>query len=73
MPQKFQMTNPHWQLSGVIVAIVLALCSTPVPAQQRAGARQVFDGKMLPDVEVATFEHSDALFPVNAVQRKGPR
>lgn len=27
---------------------------------------------MLPDVEVATFEHYDALFPVNAVLRKEP-
>jgi len=71
MPQKFQITNPHWQLSGIFVAIVLAFGSTPVPAQQRAGARQVFDGKMLPEVEVATFEESDALFPVNIVPRKG--
>ncbi len=72
MPQKFQITNPHWQRSGIFVAIVLAFGSTPVPAQQRAGARQVFDGKMLPEVEVATFEHSDALFSVNTVPRKGP-
>jgi len=41
-------------------------------AQGLAGARQVFDGKMLPRVEVATFEHSDTLFPVKVVQRKGP-
>lgn len=27
---------------------------------------------MLPDAEVATFAHSDTLFPVNAVLRKGP-
>jgi hypothetical protein len=27
---------------------------------------------MLPDVEVATFERNDTLFPVNIVLRKGP-
>jgi CubicO group peptidase (beta-lactamase class C family) len=41
-------------------------------AQDLARARQVFDGKMLPRVEVATFEHSDTLFPVKVVQGKGP-
>jgi CubicO group peptidase (beta-lactamase class C family) len=41
-------------------------------AQGLARARQVFDGKMLPRVEVATFEHSDTLFPVKVVQGKGP-
>ncbi len=59
-------------MRGIIVGIVLALCSAPALAQQLAGARQVFDGKMLPNVEVATFEHSDTLFSVNAVLRKGP-
>jgi CubicO group peptidase (beta-lactamase class C family) len=72
MPQKFQIANSYWPQSGILVALFLALCSTPSPAQQRAGARQVFDGKMPPDVEVATFERSDALFPVNVVPRKGP-
>jgi len=72
MPKKFQVANSHWRVSAIVVAIALALCSTPASAQQRAGARQVFDGKMLPDVELATFEHSDALFSVNAVSRKGP-
>jgi len=36
-----------------------------------AGPRQVFDGRMLPGVEVATFSHSDTLFPVNTVARGG--
>jgi CubicO group peptidase (beta-lactamase class C family) len=40
-------------------------------AQQPAGARQVFDGAMLPGVEVVTFENSDTLFPVRRVLRKG--
>src|ERR1700679_1933483 len=43
----------------------LALSSTPATAQNAdgnlplAGARQVFDGAMLPAVEVNTFSHSD--------------
>jgi CubicO group peptidase (beta-lactamase class C family) len=41
-------------------------------ARELIGARQVFDGKMLPRVEVATFERSDTLFPVKIVERKGP-
>jgi CubicO group peptidase (beta-lactamase class C family) len=57
---------------GIIFGIVLALCSAPALSQQLAGARRVFDGKMLPNIEVATFEHSDTLFPVNLVLRKGP-
>ena len=69
---KFQIANFHWQRSAILIALTLAFCNAPAPAQQRAGARQVFDGKMLPSVEVATFEHSDALFPVNVVPRKGP-
>ena len=49
----------------------------PAPASQKfpqelAGARQVFDGKMLPRVEVATFERSNTLFPVKIVERKRP-
>src|SRR6516225_5582286 len=47
-------------------------------AQEAATARQVYDGTMRPDVEVKTFEHSDALFPVRVVEqgsvaRKLPR
>jgi len=72
MRPKIQIANAHWPVRGIIVGIVLALCSAPALAQQLAGARQVFDGKMLPDVEVATFEHSDTLFSVNEVLRKGP-
>jgi CubicO group peptidase (beta-lactamase class C family) len=50
---------------------VLAFSSGLAVSQQPAGARQVFDGTMLPGVEVVTFEHSDTLFPVNRVLRKG--
>ena len=53
------------------VGLLVALGSTVAPAQELAGARQVFDGTMLPGVEVATFSHSDTLFPVNTVARGG--
>jgi CubicO group peptidase (beta-lactamase class C family) len=33
--------------------------------------RQMLDGTMLPDVEVATFEHSEILYPSNTVMRGG--
>jgi len=72
IPPKFQIANLHWQRSAILIALTLAFCNAPASAQQRAGARQVFDGKMLPGVEVTTFEHSDALFSVNTVLRKGP-
>src|ERR1700676_4093286 len=57
-------------------ALVIALGASCVLAQQAgelqlAGARQVFDGTMLPGVEVATFSHCDTLFPVNVVPRGG--
>jgi CubicO group peptidase (beta-lactamase class C family) len=61
-----------------LLLLVFGLLHQPTRAQQPAtprelaGARQVFDGKMLPHVEVATFEHSDTLFPVAIVTRQGP-
>jgi len=51
--------------------LAAALGSSPVQAQEPAAARQVFDGAMLPGIEVATFSHSDTLFPVNTVARGG--
>jgi CubicO group peptidase (beta-lactamase class C family) len=54
------------------MGVLLALGTASAAAQQPAEARQVFDGAMLPGVEVVTFEHSDTLFPVRRVLRKGP-
>src|SRR6202453_2125328 len=51
--------------------IMLLLATASALSQQPAGARQIFDGAMLPGVEVVTFEHSDTLFPVNRVPRGG--
>jgi CubicO group peptidase (beta-lactamase class C family) len=70
--QHFRFTEFRCPVRAILLSVTLGLCSVPALPQQPVGARQVFDGKMLPDVEVATFEHSDTLFPVNVVQRKGP-
>ena len=61
--------------SLLVTAILFAgagALAQPAGGPQLAGARQVFDGRMLPGVEVATFSHSDTLFPVNTVTRGGP-
>jgi CubicO group peptidase (beta-lactamase class C family) len=57
-------------ITGVF-AMLLALHVGLLHAQQPATARQMFDGAMLPDVEVETFEHMDALSPVKVVRRAG--
>lgn len=49
--------------------VLSASCMAPAKGQEMAGARQVYDGTMRPDVEVKTFEHSDELFPVRVVER----
>jgi hypothetical protein len=72
MPTKFSIACRFFHSRGFFVALLLALGAASACAQELAGARQVFDGKMLPAVEVATFSHSDKLFPVNLVLRKGP-
>lgn len=59
-------------MRGMILGMALVGCAAHAQAQELAGARQVFDGKMLPRVEAATFEHSDALFPAKVVEHKGP-
>jgi len=61
------------RLGRAVLLSTTLLAATPLLslAQELAGARQVFDGTMLPGVEVATFSHSDTLFPVNPVPRGG--
>ena len=53
------------------LAMILFASSLEAANPQIAELRQVYDGTMLPGVEVATFSHADALQPVRAVQR-GP-
>jgi CubicO group peptidase (beta-lactamase class C family) len=64
--------NTLQMMRGKILVTALIACGASAQAQELAGARQVFDGKMLPRVEVATFEHSDTLFPAKVVEHKGP-
>src|SRR5580692_8533539 len=61
-------------LIGAVTMLYSAAVSAvgqPEQETQLAGARQVFDGRMLPSVEVMTFSHSDTLFPVNSVPHRG--
>ena len=75
--QDIQRKSRSIFVSSLVGVLLGALSAASVLAQraaepQLAGARQVFDGTMLPGVEVATFSHSDTLFPVNVVPRGGP-
>src|SRR6266404_7293715 len=54
-----------------IAAIIFSAVAAPLPAQQPVGARQLFDGKMLPDVEVKTMENGENLFPVRTAHHSG--
>src|SRR5476651_244959 len=50
--------------------ILVALTATSLArATDIAGLRQLYDGTMLPGVEVATFSHSEKLQPVRVVHR----
>jgi CubicO group peptidase (beta-lactamase class C family) len=46
-------------------------CSPSGLALQTADMRQMLDGAMPPDIEVATFENSELLYPSNTVMRGG--
>jgi CubicO group peptidase (beta-lactamase class C family) len=70
-PASWKFLRHMWQ-RNVLVALSTLLCVGAVQAQAPADARQTFDGTMLPGVEVQTFSHSETLFPVNQVARKGP-
>ncbi len=70
--------HTHSQIRATVCSLAFLFSATIACPQQTAGAspvfagaRQVFDGTMLPKVEVLTFEHSDTLFPVRRVPR-GP-
>jgi CubicO group peptidase (beta-lactamase class C family) len=60
-----------WFAAGILAG----LCASTMPsataaasAPEIAGLRQLFDGAMPPDLEVATFSHSDRLLPVRWVR-----
>jgi CubicO group peptidase (beta-lactamase class C family) len=57
---------------NLLLPFTLALFATSQAANsQMAGLRQLYDGTMLPGVEVTTFSHADTLLPVRIV-RRGP-
>jgi hypothetical protein len=58
--------------SGCAALGMLLTLSCPAVAQQPVTIGQILAGTMLPDIEVATFEHSEALYPSRRVPRKGP-
>lgn len=57
--------------AGLLVLLWIFPGNPCVSAQQTADMRRMLDGTMLPGVEVATFEHSEALYPYNTVARGG--
>src|SRR5215831_19166304 len=57
----------------LVLTLALSVMRTlSTVGQDMAGARQVYDGTMRPDLEVKTFAHSDELFPVRVVERGRP-
>lgn len=54
------------------LGILLTLGCLAIFAQQPATVRQLLAGTMLPGIEVATFEHSETLYPFSRVPRRGP-
>src|SRR6201988_5265601 len=73
MVQKTKRLTATWD-SALLVSAVLGLFPL---AGERADAQQwpsygtLLNGNVLPDTEVAMLSHSDRLFPVNIVLRKG--
>ncbi len=56
----------HRMLSSMLALVAeCVLAASP----QMAGLRQIYDGTMLPGVEVTTFSHAEKLLPVRIVKR----
>jgi CubicO group peptidase (beta-lactamase class C family) len=58
------MNTGHFRLA---IAPLLCFTTAYLSAQELADPRQMCDGVMLPGVAVATFEHSDRIFPARIV------
>jgi CubicO group peptidase (beta-lactamase class C family) len=56
-------------LTLVSLTLVSLTCSIQAATPRVAGLRQVYDGAMLPGLEVTTFSHADTLQPVRVVRR----
>ncbi len=57
--------------AAALATLLISGCAVTV-AQQPATIGQILAGTMLPGSEVATFEHSETLYPFGRVPRKGP-
>ncbi len=63
---------PTLKVARVFALAAFSASAIPLlAAQEPAGARQMFDGTMLPDVEVKTMENSENLFPTRTVEHQG--
>jgi len=59
-------TSPRRLSASILVSLSLSVqAATP----QVAGLRQLYDGTLLPGIEVTTFSHADTLQPVRVVRR----
>lgn len=54
------------------ILLLLLMSASNSGAANLAALRQIYDGAMLPDDEVATFSQTDRLLPVRTVHRSGP-
>jgi CubicO group peptidase (beta-lactamase class C family) len=59
----------HCLINLWILTLVSLSWSTQASSDDIAGLRQLYDGTMLPGVEVATFSHAEKLQPVRVVHR----
>jgi CubicO group peptidase (beta-lactamase class C family) len=53
----------------ILVFAMISFAASSIAAQEIAPLREVYDGTMLPDVEVKTFVHMDELLPMRVVER----
>jgi CubicO group peptidase (beta-lactamase class C family) len=58
---------------SILLALILSapISSNGASATQIAGLQQLYDGRVLPDVAVATLSHTERLLPVRTVHRRG--
>jgi CubicO group peptidase (beta-lactamase class C family) len=72
IPNKAQIDSIRSSLcAGGLVTSALIMGCVAAGGQQPATVRQILAGTMLPGDEVATFEHSETLYPFSLVPRKG--
>ena len=73
MVQESRRRAPRWTSTLLASAVIgfFALASERAAEQQWPSYTTLLNGNVLPDTEVTMLSHSDKLFPVNTVFRKG--